>query len=237
MGSYSRDKDVARSMTASNDNGRRRGRPSRYGFGQCVQIIAFGDVGILPTEWAAELSVSYRTLNRWRRHADFDAAWDIAITRAQAWWVAAIRTATLDATPFNASLWSAMWQRWFAAGDDFPPLQEHVDAATGRKLEEATGRILAAMEERTDRSREPALEISVRHRSLLVEPAPQCSARTRAGTSCQRRPEAGRHRCVLHGGRSTGPKSPEGRLRISNAQKARWRRWRAELKPQRRADR
>jgi hypothetical protein len=31
-------------------------------------------------------------------------------------------------------------------------------------------------------------------------------------------------RCRLHGGKSTGPKTPEGRARIAEAQRARWQR-------------
>ncbi len=31
-------------------------------------------------------------------------------------------------------------------------------------------------------------------------------------------------RCRLHGGKSTGPKTPEGRARIAAAQRARWQR-------------
>ena len=34
-------------------------------------------------------------------------------------------------------------------------------------------------------------------------------------------------RCRLHGGLSTGPKTPEGRARIAEAQRRRWARWRA----------
>ena len=40
-----------------------------------------------------------------------------------------------------------------------------------------------------------------------------CEALTRAGTPCQRRDLGAGARCKLHGGRSTGPKTPEGKLR------------------------
>ncbi len=49
----------------------------------------------------------------------------------------------------------------------------------------------------------------------------KCGARTRAGSPCRCKPEPGKARCKLHGGKSTGPKSAEGRARISAAQIAR----------------
>lgn len=53
----------------------------------------------------------------------------------------------------------------------------------------------------------------------------RCGAQTRAGTPCQA-PALDNGRCKLHGGKSTGPKSQEGRQRIAAAQLARWERWR-----------
>jgi len=38
-----------------------------------------------------------------------------------------------------------------------------------------------------------------------------CLAKTRTGAPCQKHPIAGRTRCRLHGGLSTGPKTPEGK--------------------------
>ena len=56
----------------------------------------------------------------------------------------------------------------------------------------------------------------------------RCEARTtRKGTPCKNMSEPGRRRCKHHGGRSTGPKTVEGRERIAEAQRARWARWRA----------
>jgi hypothetical protein len=54
-----------------------------------------------------------------------------------------------------------------------------------------------------------------------------CGATTRRGTACQNPPEPGRTRCKFHGGKSTGPRSAEGRSRIAEAQRARWAAWRA----------
>ena len=46
--------------------------------------------------------------------------------------------------------------------------------------------------------------------------APRCRARTRAGGSCQQ-PAMSNGRCRMHGGASTGPRTPEGRQRIVQA--------------------
>jgi transcriptional regulator with XRE-family HTH domain len=49
---------------------------------------------------------------------------------------------------------------------------------------------------------------------------------TRLGTPCRNKSEPGRRRCKFHGGRSTGPKTAEGRERIAAAQRKRWAAWR-----------
>lgn len=54
-----------------------------------------------------------------------------------------------------------------------------------------------------------------------------CGARTRKGTSCRKKSEPGRKRCKFHGGKSTGPRTPEGRARIAEAQRRRWQAWRS----------
>jgi len=41
-----------------------------------------------------------------------------------------------------------------------------------------------------------------------------CLAKTRRGTLCRNPALKGRSRCQLHGGRSTGPKTIEGRARV-----------------------
>jgi len=48
-------------------------------------------------------------------------------------------------------------------------------------------------------------------------PGQQCGAKTRRGTECQRPANKRNGRCRLHGGRSTGPKSAEGRAKIAAA--------------------
>ncbi len=55
----------------------------------------------------------------------------------------------------------------------------------------------------------------------------RCGARTRKGHPCRLLSEPDRRRCKFHGGRSTGPRTPEGRARIAEAQRHRWASWRA----------
>ena len=55
---------------------------------------------------------------------------------------------------------------------------------------------------------------------------PRCSAKTRAGVPCIMRVVPGKQRCRFHGGLSTGPRTVEGRARIAEAQRRRWRAFR-----------
>jgi len=48
-------------------------------------------------------------------------------------------------------------------------------------------------------------------------PGERCGAKTRRGTECQRPAHKRNGRCGLHGGRSTGARTPEGLRRISAA--------------------
>jgi hypothetical protein len=45
----------------------------------------------------------------------------------------------------------------------------------------------------------------------------RCLAKTRGGSPCQKAALTGKGRCRLHGGRSTGPRTEEGRARIAAA--------------------
>ena len=54
----------------------------------------------------------------------------------------------------------------------------------------------------------------------------KCGALTRKGTPCRCKPLPGKQRCKFHGGASTGPRTPEGRERIADAQRRRWASWR-----------
>ena len=52
-----------------------------------------------------------------------------------------------------------------------------------------------------------------------------CGAKTRAGRPCRRKGTGKGGRCLNHGGRSTGPRTIEGRERIARAQRDRWAHW------------
>ena len=45
----------------------------------------------------------------------------------------------------------------------------------------------------------------------------KCLALTRRGTACQKPPIKGKTRCRLHGGLSSGPRTAEGKARITAA--------------------
>jgi hypothetical protein len=49
--------------------------------------------------------------------------------------------------------------------------------------------------------------------------APRCGARTRRQTPCQAPAVRHRKRCRLHGGKSTGPRTPEG---LARSRRATW---------------
>ncbi len=49
-----------------------------------------------------------------------------------------------------------------------------------------------------------------------------CGAMTRMGTPCKAKAIPGKKRCKLHGGMSTGPRTPEGKAIIAEAQRRRW---------------
>ena len=50
----------------------------------------------------------------------------------------------------------------------------------------------------------------------LAQSCPRCGARTRASTPCKA-PAMANGRCRMHGGASTGPRTPEGLQRIVQA--------------------
>ena len=56
----------------------------------------------------------------------------------------------------------------------------------------------------------------------------RCGAKTRSGAPCAKSPMEGKRRCRLHGGLSTGPKTPAGRAAISaaNTKHGRYKNWR-----------
>ena len=95
-------------------------------------------------------------------------------------------------------------------------IREHEERIRLREMKraarEAGHRCLAA--ERVRESEERA-----RLRELRRQP---CGAKTRAGHPCQRKGLGRGGRCANHGGASTGPRTPEGRQRIAEAQRRRW---------------
>ena len=66
-------------------------------------------------------------------------------------------------------------------------------------------------------------------------PGERCGAKTRRGTECQRPAYKHNGRCVLHGGKSTGARTPEGLQRISEANLKHGRYTKSKLERQRRA--
>jgi len=60
-------------------------------------------------------------------------------------------------------------------------------------------------------------------------PGRRCGAKTRDGGMCQNPAIGGRTRCKLHGGRSTGPRTPEGKARSIAAHTKHGRRSRAHV--------
>ena len=48
-------------------------------------------------------------------------------------------------------------------------------------------------------------------------PGARCGAKTRRGSECLKPALKNKTRCQLHGGRSTGPKTPEGKARVITA--------------------
>ena len=66
-------------------------------------------------------------------------------------------------------------------------------------------------------------------------PGQRCLAKTRRGTKCQRAAFKHNGRCAMHGGLSTGARTPEGLQRISEANLKHGRQTKDKLEAQRRA--
>lgn len=64
--------------------------------------------------------------------------------------------------------------------------------------------------------------LSERAAMLLARRRVLCGAKTRKGQPCRNKSEPGKRRCKFHGGKSTGPRTAEGRARIAAAQRLRW---------------
>jgi hypothetical protein len=61
------------------------------------------------------------------------------------------------------------------------------------------------------------VSIGIEWRFGVDWPGQRCGAKTRKGTECQRPANKKNGRCRVHGGASTGPRTEEGRARISEA--------------------
>jgi hypothetical protein len=85
-----------------------------------------------------------------------------------------------------------------------------------RQLEKASRETHLA-QQASDRARET--QERARCREKRNQP---CGAKTRAGHACRRKGSGRGGRCPNHGGRSTGPRTEEGRARIAEAQRRRW---------------
>lgn len=72
-------------------------------------------------------------------------------------------------------------------------------------------------EPRANRTKKPVL---LRNGNPQGDPmnAPRCGAKTRKGKSC-RAPAMANGRCRMHGGKSTGPRTPKG---LERSRKANW---------------
>ena len=72
--------------------------------------------------------------------------------------------------------------------------------------------------------------LAVREAQRAATRRVSCGARTRKGKACRNKSEPGKRRCKFHGGKSTGPRTAEGRARIAEAQRRRWARMRQNAK-------
>lgn len=71
-----------------------------------------------------------------------------------------------------------------------------------------------------------------KRRASNTKPPIVCGAKTRRGNPCRLKAEPGKLRCKFHGGKSTGPRTQEGRKRISEAQRRRWANFKREIPKQ-----
>ena len=100
------------------------------------------------------------------------------------------------------------------------------------------------MVESNDRTPDPmqgqSMELTLVNHQKLIEadratrfgpgwPGTICLAKTRQGTPCQNPVVTNRNRCRMHGGKSTGPRTPEGKARSIAAHTKHGRRSRAHV--------
>ena len=94
---------------------------------------------------------------------------------------------------------------------------------TRRRVKLGGERILKAEQEQLQAKIDKELaRVREKERKAAAKRRELCGAKTRKGTPCKALSEPGKRRCKLHGGKSTGAKTAEGRARIVEAQKRRW---------------
>ena len=75
----------------------------------------------------------------------------------------------------------------------------------------------------------PLIEVGRATRFGPNWPGKRCLAKTRRSTPCQKAALKGKTRCRLHGGKSTGPRTPEGKARVAAAHTKHGRRSKAHM--------
>lgn len=100
-----------------------------------------------------------------------------------------------------------------------------IERDVARRLAEHEARVKARAQVAQSRSRRWKAELRQREDAQSMRQAQRehrCGAKTRAGHPCRRKGAGAGGRCPNHGGMSTGPRTPEGRERIAEAQRQRW---------------
>ena len=111
--------------------------------------------------------------------------------------------ADYDLWLLDLSIWELHWQ-WLLKQQHDRRMQVTTAAAFSAAL------VAEAPERRALRAKRPARPLCPEQCRGLT-----CGATTRHGTPCQRRDLGAGARCKLHGGRSTGPQTAEGKRRAA----------------------
>lgn len=125
-----------------------------------------------------------------------------------------------DPLPGGVS-WSKYLKKWLGGWHLWIEYQKALGASFEKKFPQIdlTPELLAELESHRPPRRGPGRPRRSSGESLA--PGARCGAKTRAGTPCQCKPEAGKKRCKLHGGKSTGPKTGAGREAIRESNRRR----------------
>lgn len=93
------------------------------------------------------------------------------------------------------------------------PATEHLHPDHQKACSDCNGKVCERMQ---------AKGLDDNGKPLTPAERPTCGAKTRSGGVCAHKVTPGRTRCRYHGGKSTGPRTAEGRARIAEAQRKRW---------------